>query len=619
VTDAWSITAGYRDMAERWHATPQPVRDALRAAMGGEGVDAPEPPPPMRFVGVGEGGALERVSDVVLEDGTVLGALSSLPPDLPAGYHDVHPVDGGEPIRVVVTPRRCPLPLRQWGWAVQLYAVRSAASWGMGDLADLRALAHWSSRLGARVILTNPLHATAPVVPQEPSPYFASSRLWRNICYLRVSELPGAAALGADLAGLDDAGRRLNDAPRIDRDAVFRLKQEALGRLHAWFEAAATGHDAFDVFVRRHGEDLRRFAVYCVIAERHGADYRTWPSELRHPASPAVATFERTEHARVRFHQWCQWHLLVQLTMAAAAGAPLVSDLAVGFDVAGADAWAYQDLLAQGCRVGAPPDTFNPSGQDWGLPPFVPWKLRAARYSPFIATLRAVLAGGGGVRIDHVMGLFRLYWIARGLDPVHGAYVRYPASDLLDLVALEAQRADAFVVGEDLGTVEDEVRAVLAERQVLPYRVLWFEDEPPTAYPRRAAASVTTHDLPTIAGVWSGADVAARRRAGIPTDGSDDALFRKRLRDVTGLGDDAPVEDVIVETHRALGRAPSLVLLASLDDAVAAPDRPNLPGTIDEWPNWRLPLPTTLEALERHRLARSVAAALDSAVARDDA
>jgi 4-alpha-glucanotransferase len=316
----------------------------------------------------------------------------------------------------------------------------------------------------------------------------------------------------------------------------------------------------------------------------------------------------------VRFHEWCQWQLSEQLGAAGTAGVDLVADLAVGFDPTGADAWAFQDLLGTGCRVGAPPDTFNPLGQDWGLPPFVPWKLRAACYQPFIDTLRASFAHCGGIRIDHVMGLFRLYWIPPLAGPRDGAFVRYPAHDLLDVLALEAHRAGAFVVGEDLGTVEDQVRADLLERDILSYRLLWFEEGAPSTFPRQALAGVTTHDLPTMAGVWSGTDLSHRQRLGHAGDGSDDAWFRSRIHQATGLSDEASTEEVVVATHQALAGAPSLIVVATLDDAVAMVDRPNLPGTIDEWPNWRIPLHRTLEEIESDPLVLSVAGALDTGV-----
>jgi 4-alpha-glucanotransferase len=619
MSDAWSISDGYWDTGGNWHPTSESTRDALLAAMGADGRDAPPPPPPMWFLEAGSAATLAGRCDLALESGPTLANLDALPPDLPLGYHDLQPRAGGASIRLVVTPRRCPLPKRSWGWAVQLYALRSSLSWGSGDLIDLRHLAEWSARLGAGVLMINPLHAAAPTQPQQPSPYSPTSRLWRNVAYLGIPELPGASAIGAELAVLDDAGRALNQSERIERDVVHRLKMEALTRLHAVFEAGDTGHDAFNEWVRRQGEPLVRFAVWSVLAERYGPSWPEWPPEYRHPFSPAVAQVVAAERTRVRFHEWCQWQLYGQLGMAGGAGVKIVADLAVGFDPRGADAWSYQDLLGQGCRVGAPPDTFNPLGQDWGLPPFVPWKLRAARYQPFIDTIRAGFAHCGGIRIDHVMGLFRLYWIPPGVGPRDGAYVRYPHDDLLDLLALEAQRAGAFVVGEDLGTVEDEVRDNLAARQILSYRLVWFEEGHPSTFPRQALAGVTTHDLPTIAGVWTGSDLADRRRLGQAGDGSDDLWFRSRIRLATGLGDDATTEEVVVATHESLAGAPSLIVVATLDDAVAMVDRPNLPGTIDEWPNWRIPLHRTLEEIESDPLVLAVAQALDAGVRRDEA
>ena len=286
-------------------------------------------------------------------------------------------------------------------------------------------------------------------------------------------------------------------------------------------------------------------------------------------------------------------------------------DLAVGFESGGADAWSYQDELALDCRVGAPPDTFNDRGQDWGLPPFVPWKLRTARYEPFITTLRAAFTGCAGLRIDHVMGLFRLYWIrGRWSTEAHAVSPRRSVR----LLALEAHRAGAMVIGEDLGTGQDEVRAELRARRVLSTKVVWFEEVPPEEYPVEALATVTTHDLPTVAGVWSGADVAARRQLGRVVTG-DDEWFRSRVTMVTGATDDTPVEKVITEIHRHLGASPALVRLASLDDAVANMDRPNMPGTVDEWPNWRIPLPKTLEAIEVDPIALDIARSMGAAPA----
>ncbi|PYO53523.1 MAG: 4-alpha-glucanotransferase, partial [Candidatus Rokuibacteriota bacterium] len=344
-------------------------------------------------------------------------------------------------------------------------------------------------------------------------------------------------------------------------------------------------------------------------AERHGGGWHTWPSEHRRPGSPDVARFAETHAARVRFHQWLQW-LLERQFEAAAAEIGIMQDLPIGVDPDGADAWAWQDALATGASVGAPPDRFVPRGQDWGLPPFVPHRLRALGYEPFIETIRASLRHGGGLRIDHVMGLFRLFWIPHGLPPAEGGYVRYPAQELLAIVALESQRAGATVVGEDLGTVEAGVREELAAHGVLSYRVAWFEERPPASYPPLAMAAVTTHDLPTIAGLWTGADLAEQRALGLVGDGAALDETRARLAELSGLGPDAAVADVIEAVHARLAEAPSLLVTATLDDALAVRERPNVPGTSLERPNWSIALPVALEALETAPLARRIATIL---------
>lgn len=612
--DAWSITNGYHDTAGQWHPTSPDVRAALIEAMGGGEHDVAPAAPPMRFVAAGESVALDGPSDVTLEDGTALAGVTALPPDLPIGYHHLAPVDGRARTRLVVSPRRCPEAPRAWGWAVQLYALRSAASWGIGDLGDLAELARWSAGRGAGVVMTNPLHAGPPTPDQDPSPYYASSRAWRNPLYLRVEDLPGVEALGDDLPRLASAGRALTAEPLVDRAAVFRLKFEAFERVFAAFEAGAGSAErgGFEAYVADKGVALARFSTYCALAERHGAAYGAWPSELRHPDRDAVADVAASADiaARIRFHAWLQWRAAQQVERAAGAGVHLVGDLAVGFDPEGADAWVYQDLLARRCRVGAPPDAFNSDGQDWGLPPFIPWKLRAAGYEPIIATLRSCLAGGGGLRIDHVMGLFRLWWIPPGAGARDGGYVRYRADELLDVLAIEATRAGAFVVGEDLGTVEPEVREEMGARHLLGNRVLWFEPEAPRAFSESALASISTHDLPTVAGLWTGADVDEQRRVWGFASEDGAAEFRQRLMAATGIGPDAAVPEVIGAAHAALATAPSRVVLGQLDDACAALDRPNLPGTVDERPNWRIPLPLTLEQIQVDPLVDRVATAL---------
>jgi len=306
----------------------------------------------------------------------------------------------------------------------------------------------------------------------------------------------------------------------------------------------------------------------------------------------------------------------VQLA-AASADVAIVHDLAVGFDPDGADAWEWQDVVAPGMSVGAPPDEFNRRGQDWGLPPFDPWRLRAAAYRPFVETVRSAFRHAGGLRLDHVMGLFRLFWVPHGTGPSEGTYVRYPAAELLDIVALESHRAGAWVVGEDLGTVEDEVRRELAARHVLSYRLFWFEDGDPASYPERALAAVTTHDLPTVAGLWSGADLAAQQGAGMDPSVESAAALRARVAQVAGAADDAPVDEVVAGVYEALGRAPSLLLAAGLDDALSVEERPNMPGTVDQWPNWSIALPASIEEIKADPRPRAIAELLNRRGAHD--
>ncbi len=274
-------------------------------------------------------------------------------------------------------------------------------------------------------------------------------------------------------------------------------------------------------------------------------------------------------------------------------------------------------MLAPGVSVGAPPDTFSPDGQNWGLPPFVPHALRDAGYAPFVETVRSTIAGTGGIRIDHVMGLFRLFWIPEGRPASAGAYVRYPSTDLLDLVCLESVRAGAVVVGEDLGTVEAGVRETLAERSILSYKLLWFEPERPERWPRSAMGAITTHDLPTVAGLWTGADLQDQARAGRERDGGEEWGMRDRLAWEAGIPTDSPVEEAVVAAHRLLAAAPCAVVTATLEDAVGAPLRPNLPGTTVERPNWCIPLPVTIEELEAHPLAQQVARVLTDGIRPD--
>ncbi len=392
--DSWGISDGYWDVAGTWHSTDDDVRVALLQAMGAEG----DSPPGSRYwsVTAGEAHYLDSLCEVQLEDGTLLPAVAQLPPDLPVGYHELHPLDGGSVTPLVVAPRRLPEPPRAWGWSTQLYALRSRWSWGVGDLGDLRDLLRWTATLGGRALLVNPLHANTPVGVQQPSPYYPSSRRFRNVLYLRVADVPGVVAVAADVARLDQAGRELVHSPRLERDRVLALKLEALEQI---FRAlgADVGGEPFRRWRTARGPSLERWATFCTIAETHGPAWPTWTEYLRHPDSPAVIETAARAPDRVRFHAWCQWLLDEQLRAATASSpAALLQDLAVGFDPKGFDAWCDQDLLALTCRIGAPPDELGPEGQDWGLPPYVPWKLRgraSSRSSTRCARRSATPAG----------------------------------------------------------------------------------------------------------------------------------------------------------------------------------------------------------------------------------
>jgi 4-alpha-glucanotransferase len=604
--DPWGIDDGYFDVDGTWHPTSADTRAALREAMGAEPDGSPPDAPPIWVVRAGAAEPLLGPCELRLEDGGGSLADSALPPDLPIGYHELHPLDGGPMTRLIVTPGRCHLPadLRAWLLSVQLPACRSGESWGIGDLADLRAICTWAAGRGAGMVAVSPLHAPLPLDRVEPSPYFPSSRRWSSPLALRIEELPGAAGDPA-IGELAARARRLNDRPLVDRDQTWSLKRRALELL--WDRLG--GDLRFDRWRAEMGDELETYARFCALAEHHGSGWQDWPAEQSHPSRAGVAAFAAAHADRVAFWAWAQFLVDEQLR-GAEEPLPLLTDLAVGVDPDGADAWAQQELLALGTRVGAPPDEFNRSGQDWGLPPYVPHALRAAGYAPLACLWRAAMGHGGGLRVDHVMGLFRLFWIPPGGGPADGAYVRYRGDELLAVLAIESVRAGAVVVGEDLGTVEPEVRAALAAAGLLSYRLAWFEGGLPEHYPVQALAAITTHDLPTIAGVWSGDDAADQRAAGIEPDEAALERLRGKLIGLTGLGPDAAVEDVIVAAHERLAAAPSALVAATLEDALALRQRPNLPGTTDARPNWSLTLPVPLADVFTDPLVSRVIAGL---------
>ena len=599
---AWGIEDGYWDISGNRHdASPETIASIL-SAMGAEGDGPPEPP--AWIVHAGETHALPAPGTVETEDGGSLPVTERLPPDLPLGYH-VLQLEDRDPRDLIVSPGRCALPGRIWGWSAQVYSLRSARSWGIGDLADLRRLARWGREVGAGMTLINPLHSVDPA-PTQPSPYFPGSRAWRNPLYIAVEEVTGAADAGLDLEHLAAEGRKLNGDSRIDRAEVHRLKDEALRMLHARFD----GSDDYDSFCREGGDALEDFATFCALVEVHGPAWHDWPAELQDPVGPAVVRARSELQERVDLYRWLQWVLDTQLR-SAGTETQIVQDLAIGVDPTGPDAWAWQRYFAPGVTVGAPPDDFNLGGQNWGVLGFDPWRLRSASYEPFVRTVRSVLRHSGGVRFDHVMGLWRLFWIPDGSGPAEGTYVRYPAPDMLDILALESHRAGAFVVGEDLGTVEPGVREEMLERAMLSYKLMWFEPGPPSSWPELSLGAVTNHDLPTIAGVWTGSDLADQEAAGVAPNHAFLDSVRARIIGLTGAGPETSPGEVALGLHRELAHAPSLVLAATLEDAIGVSERPNLPGTTnDRRANWSRALSLTLEEIEAHPGAARIASIL---------
>jgi 4-alpha-glucanotransferase len=638
---------------ENWAKEPVAVEEsAVVAALSALGVDASTPAaiaaavtdvdeapwrtvlPPVVVVR-GGGAVVVRSAvapsvEVVLEDGGPVAVPATARagetrngrtawtvqlPELPLGWHTLRAVAGDEAgeCPLVVAPERLPAQTdRTWGWMVQLYSLRSAGSWGIGDYADLRTVLERSGADGAGAVLLNPLHAETPVPPLNPSPYSPSSRRFRSPLYLRIEDVQEYVEATDAVRANVDVLRPIGNPERIERDPSWTAKLAALELL--WPLAR---QDALASFRAERGSELEDFALFCELAEEHGVPWQEWPEDLRRPDAAGIAAARQQHADRISF--WCWVQLLVDEQLAGLGSdmaIGVIHDLAVGVDAGGADAWALQDVLALGTTVGAPPDSFNQNGQDWGLPPWRPDRLREAAYLPYRDVVRGVLRHAGGLRIDHVMGLFRLWWVPSGSSAAAGTYVSYDADAMLGVLALEAVRAGALVVGEDLGTVEERVRRDLDATGVLGSAVLWFErDEktdaflPPSQWRRSTLATVTTHDLPTAAGFLAEEHVRVRHeldQLGHSLEEEQERVREERdalMEMLTTTGLLGRYGDPVLAMHGALVESPSVVVLAAFGDAVGDVRQPNLPGTVDEYPNWRLPVadahgrPQTLEEL----------------------
>jgi (1->4)-alpha-D-glucan 1-alpha-D-glucosylmutase len=569
------------------------------------------------------------------------------------GYHRLEVEGAGETatMTLIVAPDSCYRPpaiqedRRVWGTAVQLYALRSERNWGIGDYSDLKAVVEFCAEEGAGLVGVSPLHALFSDNPESASPYGPSSRLFLNVLFIDIEAMPEFAESDSVVKQVrSDAFqaqlRALRAEEMVQYAAVAALKWPVLEKLYAYFRQAhldrGTEHaQAFLTFRQQRGDALQRHALFEALQAHFKVEdanmwgWPAWPEAYRNPESPEVAQFAESQHERIDFHAWLQWHASQQLAivgrraMELGLGVGLLLDLAVSISRGGAEGWANQKLYASGASVGAPPDDFSLTGQDWGLPPFVPHALVEAAYQPFIDTLRAGMRDAGALRIDHVMGLFRLFWVPPGKTAAEGAYVYYPFADLLGILALESQRNRCLVVGEDLGTVPNEVRHGLEQLGVHSYRLQYFEKDwsvgtfkAPSEYPAQALVAVSTHDLATLTGFWQGRDLEVRHTLGLfPSEESREGQIVARAQDCARLlvalekegllpPGSAPhpvsVPEMTVEyaqaIHAYLARTPSRLMLMQLEDMLGQLDQVNLPGTTEaQYPNWRRKLPLNIE------------------------
>ena len=558
-------------------------------------------------------------------DGALTGrACFALPADLPLGWHTLVAEIDASPAReafsatapLAVTPERLELPaalgLRGWGAMAQLYSVRSHGSWGIGDADDLTELVSFLGDEGADFLLINPLHAAEPAGRMTPSPYLPVTRRFVNPIYIRPEAIGEVARLSGPRRSLvqwafEEVSATDLSAEPIDRDAVWKAKREALEVIFAAGRSRARQRD-FERFRATEGQGLEDFALWCALRERYGEDF---PEELSSPATPHSA-LQRLELAeRIDFFAWLQWIVDTQLEDAqrealdSGMALGIFHDLAVGVHSKGADVWSNPGIFASGVTVGAPPDVYNQHGQNWSQPPWSPVALRESAYAPLRNLVHTVLRHAGGLRVDHVMGLFRQWWIPAGNPPSEGAYVRFDHEAAVGILMLEAYRAGAVVVGEDLGNVEPWVRDYMRERGILGTSVLWFEAyddgtfKQPWDLRRETLVTVDTHDLPPVAGYLAGEHVDLRDRLGVLAEPvekvrADAELERQRMMSRLaehGLIDENSSEREIIEAmHRYIARSPGELLAIALVDAVGERRAQNQPGTDEEYPNWRLPL-----------------------------
>lgn len=672
----------YRDQFGAWRNVPDDVIEAIAAAMRIESeVTAASPALALEPISLAIGKPRMRVvvpphtrslrwEVTNLSDGRQWSAEETLIhadaaadkshpvvhlPDLPVGYYRLRvQADGIDPAEgiVLVPPAKAFMPdwLREggrvWGFAVQLYSLRREGDWGIGDFTALSAFVRRAAAAGAATVGLNPLHALYLDDPERASPYSPSSRFYLNPLYIDVERVLDFAEAEEFESTLDTIRPRIEALGReklVDYRSVADMKRHALALAYARFRSVHRGQRtprdlAFEDFLEAQGAPLRDYCRFVVLREHFGAsnvelrDWRRWPAAYQDPQSPEVAAFAQTHRGEVEFVAYMQWLAAEQFAGAAAVAAEagltlgLYRDLAVGVDPAGADAWTQQSTLVSGWSVGAPPDAWNRLGQKWGLLPMAPAALRHTAYRDFIRLAQANMRDTGILRIDHVLGLWRAFWVRECDPPARGAYVRYPFDELAAVLAIESVRSRCVVVGEDLGTLPDGLHDGLRRWGILSTRLLYFEQDargnsrPASDYERDALISVGTHDLPPFAAYWRGDDLALKDRMNQFEDATVLAKEQERraqerasISAVISPAIKGMEEPPTIAAYRFLASTPSLIVMVQIEDALGLSEQVNLPGTFDEYPNWRHRLPCTVGTLFENPRVQALCAVMREA------
>jgi 4-alpha-glucanotransferase len=587
--------------------------------------------------------------DGLVAEGELPSSETRIPGPSAPGYYTLY-LDDNEVMVAVAPPRAFGVgdiegARRPWGMAVQVSGLRRPGDGGIGDFTALSLCARAAAEKGADALAISPVHALFAAAPERYSPYAPSSRLFLNGLYIDPVQTSGEQTVRAviDTHNLRQELAELEWLELIDWPRAARARMTILRSVYEWASVDFAHSERFAAFRREQGEPLERHARFEALhadftAHGRPGGWQGWPAGFHDPASPEVAAFAR-EHAReVGFHAWLQWLAAQGLTAAQKAARDagmkigLIADLAVGADSGGSHAWAHQAEMLKGLSVGAPPDALNRLGQDWGLTTFSPRGLRETGFRGFIGMLRAALAYSGGVRIDHILGLKRLWMVPHGAGATEGAYVRYPLQDLLRLIALESHLHRAVVIGEDLGTVPADFRQAIGEKNVLGIRVLWFERAAdqgfisPREWPVTAMATTSTHDIPTVAGWWSGRDIEWRKRTGLDDPDVDEAAQREvdrhRLWSAmyasnSAYNEESPpapddISPVVVAAAKHVSQSPAPIAIFPVEDVLGLHEQPNLPGPTDAiHPNWRRRMPDSSSRLFDGPIAHAVSKAID--------